>query len=160
MEDSVSTRLLDRRLAARDLALIPVVNRKIKRQGNAHAIDSEVLIGVIGAPGPILHLVAESERHRIVRQRHSAVRGLQIRPVRERLLLQVFQQDHVLLVRQRSDHIVVIGDRLISELLPEIGLGLNQAQLGSRHILLKLELLQRQLEVISLRQIACREART
>ena len=81
--------------------------------------------------------------------------GQHVGPALERLLLQVVERSTVCLVEgEIADELEVVGDGFESHQLSQVRLGLHEADFGGRDVLLELQLLQRDLVELALRQIA------
>src|SRR5436853_214918 len=65
-------------IAASDFTQIPVLDRKVDGERDAHTVDTAILVGVISAPGPVASSIPNGKGNGIFGQSDACMRGLQI----------------------------------------------------------------------------------
>lgn len=86
--------------------------------------------------------------------RYPQFRSTKIGPLAQRLRLQIFQVGFEWLVRQIANHVIIGRHRVVAQELTQANQRLLLGQAGRRHVRLKLQKLQFDLEIIAFPDVA------
>ena len=137
----------DHRLRPGDLTLIAVKDGERNTRIERSAVDAAG-VRIIALHRDILLTIRFGQQILTVGRRHPLRRRLEVRPLLERLQLEILEVALHLMVFKFSRDIVVRRHGFITQLLPKIGKPLNFGKFCLRHIILELEKLEFDLQFV------------